>query len=141
MRVAVIGAGYVGLVTAACLSEFGFEVTCIDKEADKVERLRQGGDPSHEPGLEGLVFANRRAGRLDFSDDLAGAVRGAGVVFIAVGTPSRRGEDAADLAFVRAAAEQIGRALDGFTVVVTKSTVPVGRARMLGRRLRAFRPH
>ena len=140
MRVAVVGAGYVGLVTAACLSEFGFEVTCIDKEADKVERLRQGEIPIHEPGLDGLVFANRRAGRLDFSDDLSGAVRGAGVVFIAVGTPSRRGEDAADLAFVRAAAEQIGRALNGFTVVVTKSTVPVGTARMLERLIRDVRP-
>jgi UDPglucose 6-dehydrogenase len=141
MRVAVVGAGYVGLVTAACLSEFGFEVTCIDKEADKVERLRQGEIPIHEPGLDGLVFANRRAGRLDFSDDLTGTVRGAGVVFIAVGTPSRRGEDAADLAFVRAAAEQIGRALDGFTVVVTKSTVPVGTARMLERLIRDVRPN
>src|SRR5262245_224429 len=140
MRVAVVGAGYVGLVTAACLSEFGFEVTCIDKEADKVLRLRQGEIPIHEPGLDGLVFANRRAGRLDFSDDLTSAVRGAGVVFIAVGTPSRRGEDAADLAFVRAAAEQIGRALNGFTVVVTKSTVPVGTARMLERLIRDVRP-
>jgi UDPglucose 6-dehydrogenase len=140
MRVAVVGAGYVGLVTAACLSEFGFEVTCIDKEADKVLRLRQGEIPIHEPGLDGLVFANRRAGRLDFSDDLTSAVRGAGVVFIAVGTPSRRGEDAADLAFVRAAAEQIGRALNGFTVVVTKSTVPVGTARMLERLIREVRP-
>jgi len=140
MRVAVVGAGYVGLVTAACLSEFGFEVICIDKEADKVERLRQGEIPIHEPGLDGLVFANRRAGRLDFSDDLASAVRGAGVVFIAVGTPSRRGEDAADLAFVRAAAEQIGRALDGFTVVVTKSTVPVGTARILEQLIRNVRP-
>ena len=140
MRVAVVGAGYVGLVTAACLSEFGFEVICIDKEADKVERLRQGEIPIHEPGLDGLVFANQRAGRLDFSDDLASAVRGAGVVFIAVGTPSRRGEDAADLAFVRAAAEQIGRALNGFTVVVTKSTVPVGTARMLEQLIRNVRP-
>jgi UDPglucose 6-dehydrogenase len=140
MRVAVVGAGYVGLVTAACLSEFGFDVTCIDKEADKVERLRQGQIPIHEPGLDALVLANQRAGRLDFSDDLAGAVRGAGVVFIAVGTPSRRGEDAADLAFVRAAAEQIGQALDGFTVVVTKSTVPVGTARMLERLIRNVRP-
>ncbi|MET0482329.1 MAG: UDP-glucose/GDP-mannose dehydrogenase family protein [Aestuariivirgaceae bacterium] len=140
MRVAVVGAGYVGLVTAACLSEFGFEVICIDKEADKVERLRQGEIPIHEPGLDGLVFANQRAGRLDFSDDLASAVRGAGVVFIAVGTPSRRGEDAADLAFVRAAAEQIGRALNGFTVVVTKSTVPVGTARMLEALIGNVRP-
>ena len=140
MRLAVVGAGYVGLVTAACLSEFGFDVICIDKEASKVERLRQGEIPIHEPGLDGLVLANRRAGRLDFSDDMAGAVRGAGVVFIAVGTPSRRGEDAADLAFVRAAAEQIGRAMDGFTVVVTKSTVPVGTARMLERLIRDVRP-
>jgi UDPglucose 6-dehydrogenase len=140
MRVAVVGAGYVGLVTAACLSEFGFEVICIDKEADKVERLRQGEIPIHEPGLDGLVFANQRAGRLDFSDDLASAVCGAGVVFIAVGTPSRRGEDAADLAFVRAAADQIGRALNGFTVVVTKSTVPVGTARMLEALIRNVRP-
>jgi UDPglucose 6-dehydrogenase len=140
MKVAVVGAGYVGLVTAAGLSEFGFDVICIDKEADKVECLRQGEIPIHEPGLDGLVLANRRAGRLDFSDDIMGAVRGAGVVFIAVGTPSRRGEDAADLAFVRAAAEQIGRAMDGFTVVVTKSTVPVGTARMLERLIRDVRP-
>src|SRR4029450_4143169 len=96
--------------------------------------------PIHEPGLDGLVLANRRAGRLDFSVDILGAVRGAGVVFIAVGTPSRRGEDAADLAFVRAAAEQIGRAMDGFTVVVTKSTVPVGTARMLEQLIRDVRP-
>jgi UDPglucose 6-dehydrogenase len=140
MKVAVVGAGYVGLVTAAGLSEFGFDVICIDKEAHKVECLRQGEIPIHEPGLDGLVLANRRAGRLDFSDDIMGAVRGAGVVFIAVGTPSRRGEDAADLAFVRAAAEQIGRAMDGFTVVVTKSTVPVGTARMLERLIRDVRP-
>src|SRR5262245_11599080 len=117
MKVAVVGAGYVGLVTAACLSEFGFDVICVDKEADKVERLRRGEIPIHEPGLDGLILGNRRAGRLDFSDDLAGAVKGTGVVFIAVGTPSRRGEDAADLAFRRGAAEQIGRALDGLTAV------------------------
>jgi UDPglucose 6-dehydrogenase len=140
MKVAVVGAGYVGLVTAAGLSEFGFDVICIDKEAEKVECLRQGEIPIHEPGLDALVLANRRAGRLDFSDDIMGAVRGAGVVFIAVGTPSRRGEDAADLAFVRAAAEQIGRAMDGFTVVVTKSTVPVGTARMLEQLIRDVRP-
>jgi UDPglucose 6-dehydrogenase len=140
MKVAVVGAGYVGLVTAAGLSEFGFDVICIDKEAEKVECLRRGEIPIHEPGLDGLVLANRRAGRLDFSDDIMGAVRGAGVVFIAVGTPSRRGEDAADLAFVRAAAEQIGRAMDGFTLVVTKSTVPVGTARMLEQLIRDVRP-
>src|SRR5262245_33561090 len=123
MRVAVVGAGYVGLVTAACLSEFGFEVTCIDKEADKVGRLRQGEIPIHEPGLDGLVLAKRRAGRIDCSVHLPGA-----------------GGGAADLALLRAAAEQIGRALDGFTVVVTKSTVPVGTARMLERLIRDVRP-
>jgi UDPglucose 6-dehydrogenase len=140
MKIAVVGAGYVGLVSGACFAEFGFEVVCIDKDPEKIRRLRLGEIPIHEPGLDTLVIASQRAGRLTFSDDLAAGVRGAHVVLIAVGTPTRRGEDAADLAFVKEAARQIALAMDGFTVVVTKSTVPVGTARMLETLIRNTRP-
>ncbi|MCS0496772.1 UDP-glucose/GDP-mannose dehydrogenase family protein [Ancylobacter sp. MQZ15Z-1] len=126
MRVAMIGTGYVGLVSGTCFSDFGHEVTCIDKDADKIERLKRGEIPIFEPGLDDLVRRNVEASRLHFDTDLTQAVREADVVFIAVGTPSRRGDGHADLSYVQAAAREIARAAEGFTVVVTKSTVPVG---------------
>jgi UDPglucose 6-dehydrogenase len=126
MRVAMIGTGYVGLVSGACFADFGHVVTCIDKDASKIERLKAGEIPIFEPGLEALVAANVREGRLFFDTDAKAAVREADAVFIAVGTPSRRGDGYADLTYVYAAAEEIAAYLDGFTVVVTKSTVPVG---------------
>lgn len=126
MRVAMIGAGYVGLVSGACFAEFGHHVTCIDKNAEKIELLRSGHVPIYEPGLDAIIERNVREGRLDFATDLTDAVREADVVFIAVGTPSRRGDGHADLSYVYAAAEEIAEAMEGFTVVVTKSTVPVG---------------
>jgi UDPglucose 6-dehydrogenase len=129
MRIAMIGTGYVGLVSGACLSEFGHQVVCIDKDAGKVEMLRGGGIPIFEPGLDEVVAANAKAGRLSFALDLKTAVAEADAVFIAVGTPSRRGDGHADLSYVFAAAEEIAGALNGYTVVVTKSTVPVGTSR------------
>ena len=129
MRIAMIGTGYVGLVSGACLSEFGHEVVCVDKDAGKVETLRSGGIPIYEPGLDEVVAANVKAGRLSFETDLAQRVAGADAVFIAVGTPSRRGDGHADLSYVFAAAEEIATALTGYAVVVTKSTVPVGTSR------------
>ena len=129
MRIAVIGTGYVGLVSGACFSEFGVEVGCVDVDAQKIARLKAGQMPIYEPGLDALVAKNAADGRLSFTTDLASAVKGADAVFIAVGTPSRRGDGHADLRYVLAAAEQIGRAIDGYSVVVTKSTVPVGTGR------------
>ncbi len=126
MRIAMIGTGYVGLVSGACFSEFGIEVVCVDLDADKIARLEEGIMPIYEPGLEALVANNVGAGRLSFTTDLASAVASSDAVFIAVGTPSRRGDGHADLSYVHAAAAQIAEALDGYTVVVTKSTVPVG---------------
>jgi UDPglucose 6-dehydrogenase len=126
MRVAMIGAGYVGLVSGACFADFGHVVTCIDKDAGKIARLNAGQIPIFEPGLEQLVAANVREGRLSFATDAAEAVRMADAVFIAVGTPSRRGDGYADLSYVHAAAEEVAGMVQGFTVVVTKSTVPVG---------------
>src|SRR6266567_2320367 len=126
MRVAMIGTGYVGLVSGACLADFGHQVTCVDKDAEKVAALRRGELPIYEPGLQDLVRSNAREGRLKFTTELAGPVREADAVFIAVGTPSRRGDGHADLSYVYAAAREIAAAVDGFTVVVTKSTVPVG---------------
>ena len=134
MRIAVIGTGYVGLVSGACFSEFGVSVTCVDTDAAKIARLRRGEMPIYEPGLEALVAGNTAAGRLSFTTELLPAIEGADAVFIAVGTPSRRGDGHADLSYVFAAAAEIGRALaetraGGYTVVVTKSTVPVGTGR------------
>src|SRR5688500_9459371 len=126
MRIAMIGSGYVGLVSGACFADFGHDVHCVDKAADKIEALNNGRIPIYEPGLEELVSRNRKSGRLLFSTDIAGAVKDADVVFIAVGTPSRRGDGHADLSYVHAAAREIAAAVKGFTVVVTKSTVPVG---------------
>ncbi|MDP1643016.1 MAG: UDP-glucose/GDP-mannose dehydrogenase family protein, partial [Phenylobacterium sp.] len=140
MQVAMIGTGYVGLVSGACFADFGHEVTCIDKDAAKIERLREGGIPIFEPGLEGLVARNVAAGRLFFETEAAAAVAKADAVFIAVGTPSRRGDGHADLSYVYAAAEEIADLMDGFTVVVTKSTVPVGTGDEIERIIRAKRP-
>jgi len=131
MEIAVIGTGYVGLVSGACFSEFGFNVTCVDKDPDKIKRLERDEIPIYEPGLEDLVKKNQGAGRLHFTTDLAASVKAADVVFIAVGTPSRRGDGAADLVYVDSAAKEIAENLAGFTVIVTKSTVPVGTARRI----------
>jgi UDPglucose 6-dehydrogenase len=136
----MIGTGYVGLVSGACFSEFGIDVTCVDKLADKIEALRQGRIPIYEPGLEALVERNVEAGRLTFGTDLAAAVKAADAVFIAVGTPSRRGDGHADLNFVYDAAREIAAALDGYTVIVTKSTVPVGTGREVERIVTELRP-
>jgi UDPglucose 6-dehydrogenase len=140
MKVAMIGTGYVGLVSGACFADFGHVVTCIDKDEAKVERLRSGGIPIYEPGLDALVSQNVRAGRLSFDTEAAEAVRGADAVFIAVGTPSRRGDGHADLTYVYAAAEEIAGLIEGFTVIVTKSTVPVGTGDEIERIIRATRP-
>jgi UDPglucose 6-dehydrogenase len=140
MRIAVIGTGYVGLVSGACFSEFGVSVVCVDKEEAKIARLRRGEMPIYEPGLESLVAANVAAGRLSFATELKHAIAGADAVFIAVGTPSRRGDGHADLSYVFAAAEEIGGALTDYTVVVTKSTVPVGTGRQVAAILRRVCP-
>jgi UDPglucose 6-dehydrogenase len=129
MRIAMIGSGYVGLVTGTCMSEFGFDVVCVDKDAAKISALNLGEIPIFEPGLTDLVQANADSGHLTFSTDLAAAVAEADAVFIAVGTPSRHGDGFADLSYVYAAAEEIAPALRGYTVVVDKSTVPVGTSR------------
>src|SRR5262249_19119587 len=126
MRVTMIGTGYVGLVSGACFADFGHVVTCVDKDASKIERLQRGEIPIFEPGLDELVKDNVEQGRLFFTTDPSDAIRSADAVFIAVGTPSRRGDGYADLSYVYAAAEEIADHMDGFTVVVTKSTVPVG---------------
>jgi UDPglucose 6-dehydrogenase len=140
MRIAIIGTGYVGLVSGACFSEFGVEAACVDQDRAKITRLQRGEMPIFEPGLEALVARNAAAGRLSFTTDLPAAVAGADAVFIAVGTPSRRGDGHADLSYVYAAAEEIGRALTDYAVVVTKSTVPVGTGREVAEILRRIRP-
>jgi len=140
MRVAMIGTGYVGLVSGACFADFGHIVCCVDKDPSKIDRLNQGQMPIFEPGLEDLVASNVRDGRLSFAIDGAEAIRTADAVFIAVGTPSRRGDGHADLSYVYAAAEEIAGLIDGFTVIVTKSTVPVGTGDEIERIIRARRP-
>jgi len=139
MRVAMIGTGYVGLVSGACFADFGHEVTCVDKDRGKIDALERGEMPIYEPGLNDLVAVNARAGRLKFTAELAPAVAAADAVFIAVGTPSRRGDGHADLTFVYDAAREIAGALDGFTVVITKSTVPVGTGDEVERVIRETR--
>src|SRR6202012_1986605 len=124
MRIAMIGTGYVGLVSGACLSEFGHDVICVDKMADKIAALRRGEIPIFEPGLDHVVDVNAKAGRLRFETGIAAAVAGADAVFIAGGTPSRRGDGHADLSYVYEAAREIAAALDGYTVVVPKSPLP-----------------
>jgi UDPglucose 6-dehydrogenase len=140
MRVAMIGSGYVGLVSGACFADFGHHVTCVDKDADRIARLRKGEMPIFEPDLDRLVVGNTREKRLDFTTDVSGPVAEADAVFIAVGTPSRRGDGHADLSYVHAAAVEIAAALDGFTVVITKSTVPVGTGDEVERIIREARP-
>jgi UDPglucose 6-dehydrogenase len=129
MRIAMLGTGYVGLVSGACFSDFGHDVVCVDKDEDKIDRLLKGEIPIFEPGLDALVADNVSAGRLSFTTDLSAAMKGAEAVFIAVGTPSRRGDGFADLSYVYAAAEEIADNLEEYTVIVTKSTVPVGTGR------------
>jgi UDPglucose 6-dehydrogenase len=140
MHVAMIGTGYVGLVSGACFADFGHHVTCVDKDAGKIASLARGEVPIFEPGLAEMVKTNLRQGRLVFSTELPAAVATADAVFIAVGTPSRRGDGHADLSFVYAAAREIAAALDGFTLVITKSTVPVGTGDEVERIIRQARP-
>jgi UDPglucose 6-dehydrogenase len=140
MRVAMIGSGYVGLVSGACFADFGHQVTCVDKDAAKIARLRDGDIPIFEPDLDRLVAANMREKRLDFTTDLPGPVAEAEAVFIAVGTPSRRGDGHADLSYVHMAAREIAAAVSGFTVIVTKSTVPVGTGDEVERIMAEVRP-
>jgi UDPglucose 6-dehydrogenase len=140
MRVAMIGTGYVGLVSGACFADFGHDVICVDKDKGKIAALERGEMPIYEPGLNDLVAANARAGRLKFTTELKPAVADADAVFIAVGTPSRRGDGHADLSYVFDAAREIAAALDGFTVVITKSTVPVGTGDEVERIIGETRP-
>lgn len=141
MNIAMIGTGYVGLVSGVCFAEFGFEVTCVDNNPAIIERLRRGEATIYEPGLENLLERNTNAGTLRFTTDLAGAVAAADVVFIAVGTPSRRGDDQADLQYIMAAADQVAEAMRPGTVVVIKSTVVVGTGTKVRERIRAARPN
>ena len=131
MKIAMIGTGYVGLVSGVCFSDFGHHVVCVDRDEGKIAMLARGEAPIHEPGLEALMARNVADGRLEFTTDLAGAVGGADAVFIAVGTPARRGDGHADLSYVMSAAEAVAGALTGYAVIVTKSTVPVGTNRRL----------
>ncbi len=140
MRIAMIGTGYVGLVSGACLADFGHRVTCIDRDTSKISRLLKGGVPIYEPGLDSLITKNMTAGRLDFSVEMGESVAQADAVFIAVGTPSRRGDGHADLSYVHGAAREIALHLKGFTVVITKSTVPVGTADEVERIIRETSP-
>ncbi len=140
MRIVMVGSGYVGLVSGSCFSEFGTEVVCVDTDAGKIKDLNEGRIPIYEPGLERLVARNVEAGRLSFTTDLAAALKGAAAVFIAVGTPSRRGDGHADLTYVYEAARSIARSMDAATVVVTKSTVPVGTGREVARIISETRP-
>ena len=140
MKISVIGTGYVGLVSGACFAEFGWNVTCIDKSGERIESLKQGIIPIYEPGLDDLVRRNVGSGRLSFSLDYSPAVEDSDAVFIAVGTPSRRGDGHADLTYVYAAAEEIASHLKGYTVVVDKSTVPVGTAREVAKIIRKANP-
>ncbi len=140
MRIAMIGGGYVGLVSGACFAEFGVDVAVVETDPAKLAALREGRIPIYEPGLDRLVAENVTAGRLSFGDDIAAAVRGAEAIFIAVGTPTRRGDGHADLSYVYAAAEQVARVLTDYAVIVTKSTVPVGTGRRIAEIVRQTRP-
>ncbi|WP_336973169.1 UDP-glucose/GDP-mannose dehydrogenase family protein [Sphingobium aromaticiconvertens] len=140
MKITMIGSGYVGLVSGACFADFGHDVVCVDKDVGKIDALKGGRIPIFEPGLDHLVSSNVAAGRLAFTTDLAQGVAGADAVFIAVGTPSRRGDGHADLSYVYAAAEEIARSLTGFTVIVNKSTVPVGTGDEVERIIREANP-
>jgi UDPglucose 6-dehydrogenase len=140
MKICMIGAGYVGLVSAACFSEFGWTVTCVDKDAGRLADLKAGKSPIYEPGLDDLLERNIKARRIIFTDDLGPAVRDADMVFLAVGTPMRRGDGHADLSYVFTAVEELAPHLTGFTIVTTKSTVPVGTSREIEQRLKQFAP-
>jgi len=140
VNIAMIGTGYVGLVSGACFAEFGSTVTCVDLNADKIDRLRAGEIPIYEPGLDDLVAKGQKSGRLRFTTELASAVAEADAVFLAVGTPSRRGDGHADLRYVEAAAIEVAKALSGFAVIVTKSTVPVGTGRRVAELVRETNP-
>jgi len=140
MNICMIGAGYVGLVSAACFSEFGWNVVCVDKVAARVDGLKRGEVPIYEPRLDDLLTRNLAAGRLQFTTEVAEAAASADLIFLAVGTPMRRGDGYADLSFVYEAVEELAPHLKGFTVITTKSTVPVGTSREINRRLRALRP-
>lgn len=140
MKIAMIGAGYVGLVSGACFSEFGVEVVCVDKDEEKINKLKAGECPIYEPGLENLVANNVASKKLSFTTDLTTGVKDADAVFIAVGTPSRRGGGHADLSYVFGAAKEVAEAMDGYTVIVTKSTVPVGTGREVKRIVAEARP-
>ena len=140
MKIAMIGSGYVGLVSGACFADFGHEVVCVDKDEGKIARLNANIMPIYEPGLDALVNTNADAGRLSFSTDVRQSVKGCGAIFIAVGTPSRRGDGHADLSYVYAAAEELARAIDPGTVVITKSTVPVGTGDEVERIIRETSP-
>ncbi len=140
MKICMIGAGYVGLVSAACFSEFGWHVTCVDNDPQRLAELNAGKSPIYEPGLDDLMQRNMKAGRLVFQGDLGPAVADADVVFLAVGTPMRRGDGYADLSYVFAAVEELAPHLNGFTVITTKSTVPVGTSREIERRVKEVRP-
>ncbi|SDO01679.1 UDPglucose 6-dehydrogenase [Lutimaribacter pacificus] len=140
MKIAMIGTGYVGLVSGVCFSDFGHDVICVDRDPAKIARLEQGEVPIYEPGLDQLMVKNVEAGRLSFTMDLERAVDGADAVFIAVGTPTRRGDGHADLTYVMAAAEEIARVAKGYVVVVTKSTVPVGTNRQVKKAIRKANP-
>ena len=140
MKICMIGAGYVGLVSAACFSEFGWHVACVDNDPNRLADLKAGRSPIYEPGLDDLMQRNMQAGRLKFGSDLGPAVKDADVIFLAVGTPMRRGDGYADLSYVYAAVDEIAPYIDGFKVITTKSTVPVGTSREIERRLKALRP-
>ena len=140
MKICMIGAGYVGLVSAACFSEFGWTVTCVDNDPRRVEDLKAGKSPIYEPGLDDLLERNIKARRILFTSDLGPAVKDADVIFLAVGTPMRRGDGHADLSYVFSAVEELAPHLDGFTVITTKSTVPVGTSREIEQRLKAIAP-
>src|SRR5256886_4959588 len=140
MRIAMIGTGYVGLVSGACIAEFGHEVTCVDRDGTKISALNSGEIPIYEPGLKDIVQSNVRQGRLQFTTALSEALKGANAAFIAVGTPSRRGDGHADLSYVYEAAREIAAALTDFTVIITKSTVPVGTGDEVERIIRELRP-
>src|SRR6516165_2672897 len=140
MRIAMIGTGYVGLVSGACIADFGHEVTCVDKDGTKISALNSGEIPIYEPGLKDIVQSNVRQGRLQFTTALSEALKGANAAFIAVGTPSRRGDGHADLSYVYEAAREIAEALTDFAVIITKSTVPVGTGDEVERIIRELRP-
>src|SRR5262245_27542616 len=140
MQIAMIGTGYVGLVSGACIADFGHQVTCVDKDTAKISALKSGEIPIYEPGLKEIIESNVREQRLLFTTSMSEALNGADVVFIAVGTPSRRGDGHADLSYVYEAAREIAAALTGFAVVITKSTVPVGTGDEVERIIREMRP-